>query len=346
MQSFFSTFSSNISPDDIIVLAISGGVDSMVLFDMISHIHPKANTIVAHLDHSLRWVESDWDRELVASICKRENIIFEVTKLDIANIAKTEKSSLEAIARRERYAFLESVRMRYNARYILTAHHAVDQTETIIGNMVKGAKVRWLSGMNMVSRTPLIKGDLVSEKNPQSLRDSSFAKELTGTILRPLLTTTKSEILEYARENQVEYREDSSNMDTTYDRNRIRHDIIPVLESLNPSIHNTFAELASYMQSLGDFFTDTVESWLRKSELESWKPNTFLIASFLALSPFLQGEIISYLYNRAQDGSSQWLSRGLTRELIRFIWDPASYGVKEIKSLKLERRGERIVIVI
>ena len=121
----------------------------------------------------------------------------------------------------------------------------------------------------MVSRTPLIKGDLVSEKNPQSLRDSSFAKELTGTILRPLLTTTKSEILEYARENQVEYREDSSNMDTTYDRNRIRHDIIPVLESLNPSIHNTFAELASYMQSLGDFFTDTVESWLRKSELES-----------------------------------------------------------------------------
>ena len=121
----------------------------------------------------------------------------------------------------------------------------------------------------MVSRTPFIKGDLVSEKNPQSLRDSSFAKELTGTILRPLLTTTKSEILAYARENQVEYREDSSNMDTTYDRNRIRHDIIPVLESLNPSIHNTFAELASYMQSLGDFLADTVESWLHKSELES-----------------------------------------------------------------------------
>jgi tRNA(Ile)-lysidine synthase len=177
-------------------------------------------------------------------------------KLDVGSIATSEKASLEAIARRERYAFLESVRMRYDARYVITAHHAVDQTETIIGNMIKGAKVRGLSGMSIVSRTPFVKvsslpllgdelyrrrdkGDLVPEKNPQSLRDSSFAKELTGTIFRPLLTTPKSDILEYAHEHHVEYREDSTNTDTTYDRNRIRHDIIPVLESLNPSIHHS-----------------------------------------------------------------------------------------------------------
>ena len=81
---------------------------------------------------------------------------------------------------------------------------------------------------------------------------------VSGFILRPLLTTSRSAILEYAREHRVEYREDSTNSDTSYDRNRIRHDIIPVLESLNPSIHNTFAELASYMQSLGDFLADSV----------------------------------------------------------------------------------------
>lgn len=67
----------------------------------------------------------------------RENIVFEVEKLDIGNMAKIEKSNLEAIARRERYRFLESVRMKYGARYILTGHHAVDQTETIIGNLIK-----------------------------------------------------------------------------------------------------------------------------------------------------------------------------------------------------------------
>ncbi len=317
MQLFFPILSSYISPDDTIVLAISWGVDSMVLLDLVLHSHKKENIIVAHLDHSLRWAESDWDRELVASICKRENILFEVEKIDIRNVAKSEKSSLEAIARRERYRFLESIRVKYDARYILTAHHAVDQTETIIGNMLKWAKIRWLSGMNIVS----------------------------GYIFRPLLTTTKSDILEYAREHQVEYREDSTNMDTTYDRNRIRHDIIPVLESLNPSIHNTFAELASYMQSLRDFLADSVESWLRKSELESWKPNTFLISDFVLLDPFFQSEIISYLYVRAQGGSSQWLSRGLIDEIIRFIWDPGSYGMKEIKKLKLERKWERIVIL-
>ncbi len=317
MQSFFSTFSSHISPTDTIVLAVSGGVDSMVLLDLILQTHKKENIIVAHLDHSLRWAESDWDRELVANICKREDIVFEVSKIDIGTVSKTEKSSLEAIARRERYRFLESVRVQYGARYILTAHHRVDQTETVIGNMIKWAKIRGLSGMSMIS----------------------------GFIYRPLLTITKSEILAYAHKNQVEYREDSTNVDISYDRNRIRHDIIPVLESLNPSIHHTIWELASYMQSLGAFLTDIVESWLRKSELESRKPNTFLITSFSILSPFFQGEIISYLYARAHDGSSQWLSRGLIDELIRFIWDSGSYGIKEIKNLKLERRGERIYIV-
>lgn len=77
------------------------------------------------------------DRDLVANICNRENIKFEVQKMNIGSMAKTENMNLESIARRERYSFLEQVREKYNASYILTAHHAVDQTETIIGNMIK-----------------------------------------------------------------------------------------------------------------------------------------------------------------------------------------------------------------
>ena len=92
---------------------------------------------------------------------------------------------------------------------------------------------------------------------------------VSGFIFRPLLTTTKSDILAYAHEHQIEYREDSTNTDTTYDRNRIRHDIIPVLESMNPSVHHTISELADYMQSLEEFLSASVVSWLRKSELES-----------------------------------------------------------------------------
>lgn len=213
--------------------------------------------------------------------------------------------------------FWKNVRKKYNAKYILTAHHAIDQTETIIGNMIKWAKVRWLSGMS----------------------------NLSGYILRPLLSVTKKDIYQYAHEYKVEYREDSTNTDTTYDRNRIRHDIIPVLEWLNPSIHTTMNELALYMQSLGSFLSRQVESWLSEAEIDSCKPNTFLISSFLILDPFFQSEIISYLYTRAHSGSSQWLSRWLIDEFIRFIWDRGSFGVKEIKNLRLERRGDKIYIL-
>lgn len=317
MQSFISTFWKYIKPEDILVLAVSGWVDSMVLLDLVQQNHLIENIVVAHFDHSLRWVESDGDRELVANLCNRKNIKFEFQKMDIGSMAKAENMNIEAIARRERYRFLETVREQYGAKYILTAHHAVDQTETIIGNIVKWAKVRGISGMNRIS----------------------------GNIFRPLLSVTKSEIIGFSRENHIDFREDSSNMDTTYDRNRIRHDIIPVLESLNPSIHNTMWELSEYMQELNIFLISQVEQWLKSSEIESWKLDTFLVSSFVSLVPFFKSEIISYLYARAQWGSSQWLSRGLIDELIRFISDPGSYGKKEIKKLKLERRGEKIFVL-
>jgi len=137
MQSFFSTFKKHILPQDIVILAVSGGVDSMVLFDLVTGAHPQENIIVVHFDHSLRGIESDGDRELVANICKSKNITFEVKKMDIGSMARDEKMNLESLARRERYGFLEKIRDQYNAKYILTAHHAVDQTETIVGNMIK-----------------------------------------------------------------------------------------------------------------------------------------------------------------------------------------------------------------
>ncbi len=317
MQSFRDTFGRFIKPDDTLILAISWGVDSMVLFDLVKKIHSADKIIVAHFDHSLRWDESDGDRELVANICKSSNIVFEVKKMDIGELAKAEKMSLEAVARRERYAFLESVREMYDARYILTAHHADDQIETIILNLTKWAKVRGLSGMSVVS----------------------------GYIFRPLLGVTKRDILTYAQEYSVSYREDSSNQQRIYERNRIRHDVVPVLESLNPSIGETVGELAQYMQEVHQFLTTQVESWLTQAEMESWKENCFLIRDFGVISPFFQWEILSYLYARAQWGSTHGLSRGLIAELTRFISDKNSYGKKEIKKLSLERRGERVFIL-
>jgi tRNA(Ile)-lysidine synthase TilS/MesJ len=129
--------------------------------------------------------------------------------------------------------------------------------------------------------------------------------EVSGSILRLLLSVTKIDILRYAQEHNIAFREDASNQDTTYDRNRIRRDIIPVLEALNPSIHESVGELATYMQNLGLFLLEEVSHWLLEQETKSGKSNTFSKVDFGELSPFFQGEIISYLYRRAEDGSTQ-----------------------------------------
>ncbi len=315
MQLFFDTFHEYITLDEDIVLAVSGWVDSMVMFDLVKKCHPRDKIVVAHFDHSLRGDESDGDRELVANICKRENIRCVVKKVDIWSRSLSEKMNIEALARRERYEFLESVRHESNATYILTAHHAGDQLETVIQNLIKWGKIRWLSGMPLVS----------------------------GSIFRPLLHISKKDILAYQWEYDISFREDSSNMDTTYDRNRIRHDIVPVLTAMNPTIDETIGELALYMQELSWWMTEYVEKWLHQSERISGEENSFLVMDFLELSLLLQGEVLTYLYARAMNGSTQGLSRGIIRDLTRFISGPgSSHTQKQIKNLHLKRRGERV----
>lgn len=137
MLAFSRTFSSVVHPNDIIVLAVSGGVDSMVLLDLVRKFHPTENIVVAHFDHSLRGAESDGDRDFVADFCKREDIAFETKKTDIAKLAEEKKQSIEVTARNERYEFLEHVRRECGAKYILTAHHADDQMETMLLNLIK-----------------------------------------------------------------------------------------------------------------------------------------------------------------------------------------------------------------
>ena len=136
-----SKFSAPYVSRDILVLAVSGGVDSMVLLDLIMKSHPRDCMIVAHFDHSLRGEESDGDSDFVAEFCKRENLIFTVEKMDILTLSKNEKMSIESTARKYRYASLMSVAEKYQAKYILTAHHLDDRIETALFNLIRGSKL-------------------------------------------------------------------------------------------------------------------------------------------------------------------------------------------------------------
>ena len=292
MQPFFDTFRAHISSDDVLVIAVSWGVDSMTLLDLVVRVHDKDKIIVAHFDHSLRWIESDQDRELVANICKNENIVFEYKKMDIAQLAKDEKMSIEAIARRERYIYLESVRNAYNAHYILTAHHRDDQIETAVFNLIRGSKLKWIHAL--------------SERN--------------GHIFRPLIGMAKSDVLSYARLHKIRYREDVSNSDTTYLRNHIRHVLLPQCMKINPEYQSSLQDFIKYTKDLKDWIDTDIVLWLKENQ--SWEEKegcfSFSVQEFEKKSPFFQKEVLRYIYEQGNNGTIG-LSEWLIDEVLRYI---------------------------
>lgn len=182
------------------VIAVSGGIDSVVLLDMLagenSKFHPPAGGpystfVVAHFDHGMR-TESNDDGQFVAGLAKKYGLAYETERQELGANAS------EALARQARYAFLRRVRDKYNAKQIMTAHHEDDVIETMIINIIRGTGWRGLC----------------------SLRN-------TAEIRRPLLGMSKAEIIEYAREHDLQWREDSTNRDDRYLRNAVRHHVMP-----------------------------------------------------------------------------------------------------------------------
>ena len=307
MQSCIDTLSRYISDTDILILAISGGVDSMVLLDFMMKSHPKSQIIVAHFDHSLRGSESDGDREFVVDFCKKEKITFEVEKMDIASRAVEQKMSIESIARKYRYAFFARVAEIYHADYILTAHHGDDRIETAVFNLIRGTK---LGGIHALG-------------------------ESTGSILRPFLSLTKWDILEYAKEHHIGYREDSSNTEREYLRNKLRHDILPQFASINPEYRRAITHFIEYTEEMKEWIDSEVVWFLGEG-------HDFSLWDFREKSPFFQKEIIRYLYEQANCGTIG-LSEGNIEEMLRYILTADGGTEKVIKNLRLSRRWGEII---
>lgn len=274
----------------------------MVLLDLVIRNHPKEKIIVAHFDHSLRGEESDGDRELVANYCKRENIVFEVQKMDIAFLSETEKTSIEASARKYRYEFLFRVKEQYGAKYILTAHHQDDRIETALFNLIRGTK---LGGIHALS-------------------------ESTLPLLRPLLRVPKTKILAYARESKISFHEDSSNTDTMYLRNHLRHNILPEFEKINSEYRRALENFIDYTSELKTWIDEEIQVFLMEWE-------SFPVSLFEKKSIFFQKEIIRYFYEKAHHGTI-WLSEGNIDEFLRFILTANGGTTKEIGKLRLEKR--------
>lgn len=219
-----------------VVVAVSGGADSVALLrglDAARDQHAPLPLVLAHLNHQLRGRDSDADEEFVIALhaqltaAGRPNLILCRTSRDIAAEARAEGTNLEATARRERYRWLAEVARTHGMKHIATGHSANDQVETVLHRLLRGTGLRGLRGI--AARRQLEPG---------------------LTLIRPLLPATRMDILAYLHELGQPYREDASNRDPRFTRNRIRHELLPHLaDRYNPAIVRVLAGLAEQAEN-------------------------------------------------------------------------------------------------
>ncbi len=199
-------------PKERILLAVSGGVDSIVLCHLFHQAKFKFG--IAHCNFQLRGSDSDGDALFVKSLAEEWQIPFFEIAFETNKYVEENKVSIQVAARDLRYDWLEKIRNENDFQYIATAHHLDDSLETILYNFTKGCGIRGLHGI------------LPKVKN----------------VIRPLLFSHKKEVLLFAKNHKISFREDASNATDKYARNNIRHHVIPVLEKMNPSLPKTVTE--------------------------------------------------------------------------------------------------------
>ena len=242
-----SKFKKHISEEGIIadgdglVVGVSGGIDSIVLLDLIARVAKKMSLkiVVAHVNYSLRGRESDRD----------ENIVFEAANeysipVEILRKKPREGKNLQNSAREIRFKYYQDIASRYNLESVATAHHMDDQAETILLHMIRGSGLRGLAGIQSVSKMGGLK------------------------LIRPLLPFSKSELEEYAKKRKLKYEVDSTNLKSDYSRNSIRNELVPALKKFNPriveSLHSMSIRIASDDDALGMVADESFEDALIK----------------------------------------------------------------------------------
>lgn len=240
-----------------VLLAVSGGVDSMVM--AAKALAGGISFQVAHCNFCLRGAESDSDEELVRSWCLSHGIVFNVKRFDTKAYAKSKGISIEMAARELRYRWFASL-----ADCVMVAHNANDNAETLLLNLVRGTGVKGICGMAAESFM-IIDG-----------------KKLK--VVRPLLDTSREEIVRYARENGVPFREDSTNSDVKYRRNGIRHKVLPVLQKMNPSLLNTFSSNMARFKEVSDIADAYFEEALKALGVDGVTERGFIVSCDKLLS--------------------------------------------------------------
>mgnify|MGYP001572914357 FL=1 len=209
-----------------VLVAVSGGLDSMVL----THLCKNAglNFALAHCNFKLRSDESDGDEDFIKVYAENHNLDVFTTHFETDLVAQTTKKSIQMAARQLRYEWFESLQNQHGFEYVLTAHHADDNLETFLINLSRGTGLDGLTGI----------------------------PEINGSVVRPLLEFSRDEILDFATHEHIKWREDGSNQNTKYLRNKLRHSVIPLLKELNPSFMDRFESTQAHLKDTKSLLED------------------------------------------------------------------------------------------
>ncbi len=307
------------------IVAVSGGADSVAL---LRALHACGGPLfVAHVNHRLRGADSDADEAFVRDLCAALGVAYRVTAVDVAALAAGD--NLESTARRVRYAFFAEVAAETGAAWIATAHTADDQAETVLHRMIRGTGLQGLRGIaswrtggvsppssertySDNTTSPLSSGKPSPDSAPSYLPSSD---EVSGTlggltpparraIVRPLLAVTRADVLAHLAELNQPHREDASNADTRFTRNRIRHELVPLLKTFNPDVVSALAHLAEHAAEAHEVITAAAAELLSKAARPRAGATIVLDSGTLAAAP-----------------------RAVLRSALRELWDREGWPV-------------------
>lgn len=214
---------------DKVLLAVSGGMDSMTMTELFRQ--SPWSFMMAHCNFQLRGDDAVRDQDFIEKEAQRLQVKCHTKSFDTAAYAARHKLSIQMAARALRYQWLEEVRKKEGCQYIATAHHLDDSIETMLINLIRGTGIAGLQGIPVIN----------------------------GKVIRPLLFATREDIMAFVQKNQIQYREDQSNRQEKYTRNILRHKVLPVMRELNPSLAPTMAAFFARMAATEGVLQESVQ---------------------------------------------------------------------------------------
>jgi len=305
-----------------VVVAVSGGVDSVTLLHLLAGLRQECSLTlhVAHLDHALR-ERSREDAAFVQQLAGRWGIATTIERRDVAALCAQHGWSLEDGARRVRYAFLLETATRRSASHIALAHTADDQAETVLMRLVRGTGLLGLGAM-------------------------PFKRQMDGVwLVRPLLEIWRRELSAYAQAERLASREDPTNRDERFLRNRIRHELLPLMERrYNPNIKGALAQLAQQSQADYEYLQDAAgRQWKRMTRISSPAQVAIAVAPFLRQPNALQRQLVRQAIQRVKGDLGRMEYRHWLEVERLFAERPAGTVVDLPGGIVLRREGERVI---